>query len=131
MSSGPRRPSTRTAASAGIARVRGRSDNVIISGGEKVLLDAVERVVRGMPALGEVVVVAADDDEWGQVPVVVATGSDSIADVRDLVARELGRAAAPALIVTVADLPRLSNGKPDRVGAARLARVDGSASSET
>lgn len=115
----------------GRVTVRGRSDNVIISGGEKVLLDAVERIVRGMPTLGEAVVVAADDDEWGQVPVVVATGSDSIADVRDLVARELGRAAAPARIVTVAALPRLSSGKPDRVGAARLARVDGPASSET
>lgn len=110
---------------AGRVTVRGRSDNVIISGGEKVLLDAVERTLRMLPALGDVVVVAADDEEWGQVPVVVSTGHDSLERVRELVGRELGRAAAPARIVTVAELPRLSSGKPDRVSAARLARVAG------
>jgi O-succinylbenzoic acid--CoA ligase len=114
----------------GRVTVRGRSDNVIISGGEKVLLDAVERIVRSVPALGEVVVVAAADDEWGQVPVVVATGSDDLAGLRERVARELGRAAAPARIVTVAELPRLSSGKPDRVSAARLAGVAGHAEPE-
>lgn len=114
----------------GRVTVRGRSDNVIISGGEKVLLDAVERIVRSVPALGEAVVVAADDDEWGQVPVVVATGSDDLAGLRERVARELGRAAAPARIVTVGELPRLSSGKPDRVSAARLAGVAGHAESE-
>lgn len=115
----------------GRVTVRGRSDNVIISGGEKVLLDAVERVIRAVPGLGDVVVVAAGDDEWGQVPVVIATGSGSLDEVRERVVRELGRAAAPARIVTVTDLPRLSSGKPDRVGATRLARVDGPADSET
>jgi O-succinylbenzoic acid--CoA ligase len=115
----------------GRVRVRGRSDNVIISGGEKVLLDTVERVVRGVPGLGDIVVVAASDDEWGQVPIVIATGSGSLDDVREHVVRELGRAAAPARIVTVTDLPRLSSGKTDRVSATRLAQVDGPADSET
>ncbi|WP_295122120.1 AMP-binding protein [uncultured Leifsonia sp.] len=114
----------------GRVTVRGRSDNVLISGGEKVLLDAVEYIVRSVPALGEAVVVAADDDEWGQVPVVVATGSDDLAGLRERVSRELGRAAAPARIVTVAELPRLSSGKPDRLSAARLARAAGHAESE-
>lgn len=114
----------------GRVTVRGRSDNVLISGGEKVLLDAVEHIVRSVPALGEAVVVAADDDEWGQVPVVVATGSDDLAGLRERVSRELGRAAAPARIVTVTELPRLSSGKPDRLSAARLARAAGPAESE-
>lgn len=115
----------------GRVTVHGRSDNVIISGGEKVLLDAVEHVVRAVPELGDVVVVGAVDDEWGTVPVVVATGSADLADVRERVARELGRAAAPARIVSVPDLPRLSSGKPDRVRAALLARVADPTGSET
>jgi O-succinylbenzoic acid--CoA ligase len=106
----------------GRVSVRGRSDNVIISGGEKVLLDSVERLVRTRAELGDAVVVAVDDARWGQVPVVVATGAADLAELRALVAGRLGRAAAPSRIVTVAELPHLSSGKPDRVTAAQLAR---------
>jgi len=108
----------------GRVNVHGRSDNVIISGGEKVLLDTVERLVRSWDGLGDAVVVAAEDARWGQVPVVVTTGDAELAGLRRLVAEQLGRAAAPARIVTVGALPHLSSGKPDRVAAARLARGD-------
>ncbi|MFF1876816.1 AMP-binding protein [Leifsonia sp. NPDC058230] len=104
--------------------VLGRADNVIISGGEKVLLDEVERAVRALEGFGHAVVVAADDDEWGQVPVVVVDGGTpdrSLADVREFVARRVGRAAAPARVVAVTSLPMLSSGKPDRLAIARLA----------
>jgi len=107
----------------GAVSVHGRADNVIISGGEKVLLDAVERSVRELPGLHDAVVVAADSTEWGQVPVVVTahTGAAPLAEVRSRVAAALGRAAAPARVVVVADLPLLQSGKPDRVALARLA----------
>ncbi|MGH1524625.1 AMP-binding protein [Leifsonia sp. L25] len=108
----------------GRVAVHGRSDNVIISGGEKVLLDAVERLVRSWDGLEDAVVVAAEDTRWGQVPVVVTTGRAELAALRSAIAERLGRAAAPARIVTVAELPHLSSGKPDRVAAARLARGD-------
>ncbi|MFE4468471.1 AMP-binding protein [Leifsonia sp. NPDC056824] len=108
----------------GRVTVRGRSDNVIISGGEKVLLDTVERLVRSWDGLGDAVVVAAEDARWGQVPVVITTGSAELAGLRSLVTEQLGRAAAPDRIVTVRELPHLSSGKPDRVAAARLARGD-------
>lgn len=110
----------------GRVTVFGRADNVIISGGEKVLLDTVEHVVRGIPGLEAAVVVASDDDEWGQVPVVVvsATGrpddDELLREVRGVVAGRVGRAAAPARIVTVEEFPLLSSGKPDRVRAARI-----------
>ena len=113
----------------GMVTVLGRADNVIISGGEKVLLDAVERAVRSLPSLEHAVVVASDDAQWGQVPVVVAEGTASIslAETREHVGAQLGRAAVPARIVRVDALPHLSSGKPDRVAAARLA-AQGSAS---
>lgn len=112
---------------AGRVTVLGRADNVIISGGEKVLLDAVERAVREHPGLHEAVVVAAEDARWGQVPVVVvevgdeATSSATLETLRRAVRERLGRAAAPARIVEVDRLPRLDSGKPDRVALARLA----------
>jgi o-succinylbenzoate---CoA ligase len=100
----------------GIVRVLGRADNVIISGGEKVSLDAVERVVRALPGLAEVVVVAGADPEWGQVPVVVATPGPvpDLDAVRAAVASVLGRAARPARVAVVERMPLLTSGKPDR-----------------
>ncbi|MFF1571501.1 AMP-binding protein [Leifsonia sp. NPDC058292] len=106
--------------------VLGRADNVIISGGEKVLLDAVERAVRLLDGYEHAVVVAEDDAEWGQVPVVVtedvaAAGVEraELAAVREFVAERVGRAAAPSRIVVLPHLPMLSSGKPDRVRVAR------------
>lgn len=115
----------------GRVTVHGRADNVIVSGGEKVLLDAVERRVRELPGFGGAVVVAADSTEWGQVPVVVvvepvAAGDDPVplVAVREHVVSALGRAAGPARIHVVERMPLLSSGKPDRLALARLVAAD-------
>ena len=50
--------------------VTGRLDDVIISGGVKVSLAAVERLVRALPGLADAVAVRAPSAEWGEVPVV-------------------------------------------------------------
>lgn len=110
----------------GQVSVFGRADNVIVSGGEKVLLDAVEACVDRMPGLGDAVVVGVHDDEWGQVPVIVVgegTPLPELSRVRHDVVPVLGRAAAPAALVTVDALPRLASGKPDRRRIAQLARA--------
>ena len=100
----------------GTVSVTGRADNVIISGGEKVSLDAVETVVRTLPGLGDAVVVGASDPVWGQAAVVVLAAdlAPALEPVRAAVAAELGRAARPVRIVTVGALPLLASGKPDR-----------------
>jgi O-succinylbenzoic acid--CoA ligase len=110
-------------ASDGRVAVLGRADNVIISGGEKVLLDAVERHVRSLPGLADAVVVAVDDAEWGQVPVVVAprAAGVSLAGIRSSAAAALGRAAAPARLLIVDEIPQLASGKPDRRALAKRA----------
>jgi O-succinylbenzoic acid--CoA ligase len=108
----------------GLVRVLGRADNVIISGGEKVSLDAVERLVRTLPGLEDAVVLGADDAEWGQVPVVVAPAGTAVPleRIRALVGGTLGRAARPAHLYAVAHIPLLSSGKPDRQALAELIR---------
>ncbi|WP_271986479.1 AMP-binding protein [Pseudoclavibacter terrae] len=117
--------------------VTGRLDNVIVSGGEKVLLDRVEGIVRRLPGLEGAVVVAAPSEQWGQVPALVVEASAwapdtplpgvgaTLLDARALAAegrwrsvREAtaaaGRAARPALLVIASSIPHLPSGKPDR-----------------
>ncbi len=109
-------------ADSGRVTVLGRADNVIISGGEKVSLDAVERLVRLWPGFEQSVVVAGEDREWGQVPVVVVAGSEAavgeLSGLAASVVRVLGRAAKPARVVGLSEIPLLDSGKPNRAGLA-------------
>jgi O-succinylbenzoic acid--CoA ligase len=99
----------------GVLRVTGRLDDVIVSGGVKVSLGELERVLRSATRLTDAVVVAADDARWGQVPVVVATGRMELDALRSIAIAALGVAAAPARLVTVDSIPLLASGKPDRL----------------
>ena len=106
----------------GVLRVRGRIDNVIVSGGVNISLDRVERVVRGIPGLESAVVVGVPDAHWGETPVVVVTRGEALRrsesvqleEARDAVAAEIGPYARPSRLVLVDDLATLPSGKPDR-----------------
>lgn len=98
----------------GRVRVLGRLDDVVISGGEKVPLGAVERIVRGIAGQEGAVVTRRASAEWGEVPVVVTERPLDLDTVRALVGDALGRAARPADVVVVDRLPMLASGKPDR-----------------
>ena len=103
----------------GTVAVTGRLDNVIISGGIKVSLDRVERIVQWVPGFEEAVVVGAPDEIWGQVGVVVVehrpeTSGSALEQIRRVVTDAAGRAAAPSRLHVVDRMPRLSSGKPDR-----------------
>jgi len=100
--------------SGGVVRVLGRLDDVVISGGEKVQLGAVERLVRGLPGQQSAVVVRRSAGEWGEVPVVVTEQPLDLDTVRAHVGAALGRAARPADVVLVDRIPMLASGKPDR-----------------
>lgn len=98
----------------GLVRVLGRLDDVVISGGEKVPLGQVERLVRELPGQDAAVVSRRASGEWGEVPVVVTARPLDLEVVRAHVGAALGRAARPAAVVVVAELPMLPTGKPDR-----------------
>jgi O-succinylbenzoic acid--CoA ligase len=106
----------------GILAVTGRLDDVIISGGVKVSVADVERVVRAMPGHSDAVVVGVPSERWGEVPVVVTTRPADLAELRATVGAALGVAAAPAMVVVTDAIPMLSSGKPDRVMIRRLAQ---------
>jgi O-succinylbenzoic acid--CoA ligase len=107
---------------AGVLSVTGRLDDVIISGGLKVSLGAIERAVQGHPGFETAVVVPAPDARWGEVPVLVTTRTIGDLEVlrADLGAR-LGPAARPARMLRLDELPMLASGKPDRVTLTALA----------
>ncbi|QWS34056.1 AMP-binding protein [Curtobacterium aetherium] len=105
----------------GRVRVSGRLDDVLISGGEKVPLGAVERLVRELPGQDGAVVTRRASGEWGEEPVVVTEAPIALEVVRAHVGAALGRAARPAEVLVVERLPMLASGKPDRRSIRSLA----------
>ncbi len=108
--------------------VRGRADDVIVTGGMKAHPGDVERALLARGDVGEAVVVPVPDEEWGQrvvALVVPAAGSgpvDEAALRRDL-GDALPRHAVPKEIRVVESLPLLESGKIDRGAARALART--------
>ncbi len=104
--------------------VLGRVDDVIVTGGEKVVPAAVERALAAQPGVRGVCVVGVPDPEWGHV-VAAAVVPDAAASpdhnrLRDAVRADLGRAAVPRRMLNLPELPLRGVGKPDRAAVARL-----------
>jgi o-succinylbenzoate---CoA ligase len=101
----------------GVVRVTGRLADVIVTGGEKVWPEPVERLLRGLPSVGDVAVAGRPDPEWGQrvVAWVVPEGEPPALDaLREAVKAELPAWAAPKELVLVDALPRTALGKVRR-----------------
>ena len=107
----------------GRLHIEGRADDVVISGGIKVPARAVALALTADSAVLDVEVVGVPDEEWGERVVAVVAAGDPItlSALRDLVEP---RAWAPRQLVVVDDLPRLSNGKPDRIAMKALAEAE-------
>ncbi|MDQ1445251.1 MAG: o-succinylbenzoate---CoA ligase [Acidimicrobiaceae bacterium] len=99
--------------------VLGRMDDVIVTGGEKVWPDAVERVLRSCPGVAEVAVAGRADDEWGTrvaafVVPVDWSAPPTLDGLRDAVKAVMPAYAAPKELVLLATLPRTALGKVRR-----------------
>jgi O-succinylbenzoic acid--CoA ligase len=99
----------------GLLHVDGRRGDMIITGGENVWPDAVERVLNDHPHIAECAVAGVPDTEWGERVVAWIVPSrdqkPSLENVRDFVAQTLPRHCAPGQLVVVDSLPRTSLGK--------------------
>ncbi len=104
----------------GRLRVLGRVDDVIVTGGEKVLAGEVVAALERHPAVAEAAVVGVPDEEWGErvvawvVPATVGAAV-ALSALRDAVGDVLPRHAAPKEVVVTSTLPRLPSGKVDRL----------------
>ena len=113
----------------GVLRVHGRADDVVVTGGVKVAPAAVEAALAALPGVAQVCVVGVPDEEWGQLVVAVlvptaAGRAPRLDEVRDVVRRTLGAAAAPRRVVLTDALPERGPGKVDRAAVAVLAATD-------
>jgi len=105
----------------GMLKVNGRSDEVIISGGENISLLLVEQKVRELLPNQEIIAFSLPDDMWGEK---LCLGSNSKIDLMSL-KEKLGSIMTPKLVFLFDQIPTTSIGKPDRRAAADLARKIG------
>ena len=111
----------------GRLRVRGRADDVINTGGEKVVPAEVEAVLGTAPGVADVVVVGLPDPEWGEAVTAVVIAAEpgdppGLGQLRSYVREALSVYAAPKRVVVVPEFPLLPSGKPDRTALRELAR---------
>lgn len=99
----------------GRVSILGRSDSVIISGGENVDLQKVEAGVQRCPGVKLCVALGLAHPEWGQELVALILGSPSLdlAALRGDVKARLPGHLRPKRLIVVDKLPLLDNGKVD------------------
>ena len=105
--------------------VDGRLDDLINTGGVKVVPRLVEAALVQLATIAEAIVVGSPDPEWGQVvsaAVVVTQGSPTptLDEVRDRLRGILPDHALPRRLATLPELPLLGPGKPDRAAVRTL-----------
>ncbi len=98
---------------AGYLFIEGRLDDVIVRGGENISPGEIEDALRLHPAVADVAVLGAPDDEWGErvVAVVVSRGSADVEELKAWVRGRLRSTKVPADILFRAELPYNETGK--------------------
>ena len=119
----------------GYIELQDRAKDVIISGGENISSQEVEKVIMEHPGVLEVCVVGVPDDRWGEVPkafVVPREGSDVTTDaVIEFTRERIARFKAPKY-VEFGELPKTATGKiqkyvlRDKEWEGREKRIQGS-----
>ncbi len=100
----------------GLLTVHGRRGDLIITGGENVWPEPVERVLATHPGIADVGIVGTPDPEWGELVTAVlvpidATRPVGLDEVRDWVKASLPAVCAPRRVVYRSELPRSTLGK--------------------
>jgi O-succinylbenzoic acid--CoA ligase len=102
----------------GMLKVLGRVDDVIISGGEKISLSAVEEIIKQIFPKMDLITFAMADDLWGEK---LCLASTSLIDIEDL-RTSLDSILTPKEIFLFEEIPTTMLGKPDRKRAIQIAK---------
>jgi o-succinylbenzoate---CoA ligase len=106
--------------SSGRLTVRGRADDIINTGGYKVVPGEVAAALQACPGVKDAAVVGQPDQEWGERVVAVVVPADpadppALELLRLSVRERLPRYAAPSSVAIVDAIPLLPSGKHDIV----------------
>jgi len=103
----------------GYLSVLGRADQVILSGGEKVIPQEVEGALAAHPDVADVAVVGVEDPEWGQQAVAVLSARTdrelTVDALRAFLKRDLAPYKIPRTFVFLVHFPSIGPGKVDHV----------------
>ena len=94
--------------------VTGRADDVIISGGENLSLNAVENSLGLAFPNTQMAAFAVEDPQWGQSLHIAVVGTVSDDEISMHLEKDLGHYAKPKGVHRMTSLPLLSIGKIDR-----------------
>ena len=93
--------------------VYGRGSDLIISGGENIDPNAIERAIEKHPNVEECAVIGRESEEWGQRPIAFVVGTHT-ADLSAWLHDKLQNFQQPDEFIWVDSLPRTTMGKLDR-----------------
>jgi fatty-acyl-CoA synthase len=109
----------------GYAKIRDRSKDVIISGGENISSLEVEETLYRHPAVLNAAVVAQPDEKWGETPcafIELKFGVSATAEeLRDFCREHLARYKVPKAFI-FRDIPKTSTGKIQKFVLRQLAK---------
>jgi O-succinylbenzoic acid--CoA ligase len=106
----------------GKLQVIGRSDDVIISGGENISLSAIEAAInKEYPDL-LVAAFATPDSKWGQaLHIAVQSQDENIkSELSEVLVNSIGKHVKPKRVLLLDKLPQIGVGKVDRISLAKM-----------
>jgi O-succinylbenzoic acid--CoA ligase len=108
----------------GKLQVLGRVDDVIISGGENISLNAIEEELsKNFPQL-HTAAFATSDRKWGQaLHIAVQSQDESIkAQIAEVLVNAIGNHAKPKGVILLDEIPLIGVGKVDRISLAKMVK---------
>ena len=94
--------------------VIGRSDDVIISGGENLSLNAIENILSQNFPDTQFAAFSVEDPQWGQTLHIAVVGEADSGSISSMLEEKVGAFAKPKGIHSLNSLPLLGIGKVDR-----------------
>jgi fatty-acyl-CoA synthase len=108
----------------GLISIKGRADNMFVSGGENISPEEIEQALMKHPAVAGAICAGIPDQKWGQVPAALvvfhAGQSVSEGDLRAVCREHLADYKVPRQIRPVAALPLTGAGKLNRGAVAAM-----------